>query len=254
MVDQIPVLMYHAFNHRPSAISIPRELFAWQMDWLKSAGISVLRLEDVVECIYKKKPFPEKSVVLTFDDGFSDFYLDVFPILASHGFPATIYLVTGFIGRTNNWPGQPKNIPLLDLLTWSQIDELNKGGIEFGAHSVTHPRLDLISYSIAESEIIDSKKAIENRIGRAIITFAYPYGRFDENIRSIVQQYFRNACTTRGGLVHRDHDPYELKRVEVQHLRQKIFFSGLNEPWFGAYVSVRNSIGNLRLRLFRKEY
>src|SRR5215472_13250041 len=108
------ILTYHSLDTSGSVISLDPKLFRDQMEWLRGTGIEVVPLERV-----KERP---GAVAITFDDGFRNFYEDAFPVLQDHRFPATVFIVTDFCGRQNNWPSQPASppVPRLPLMNWSE--------------------------------------------------------------------------------------------------------------------------------------
>lgn len=112
MPIQVPILMYHALDDRPSPISVHPKVFEWQMGWLHQSGLQVIPLAQVVECLINHQPLPKRSVVLTFDDGLESVYSLGFPVLARYEFPATVFWYpTIVVGQTT---GLPNHLPLLD--------------------------------------------------------------------------------------------------------------------------------------------
>lgn len=164
-------MMYHAFDESRSIIAIPPAVFAWQMRWLHENGYQVIPLSRLVQYLRNADPLPARSVVITFDDGFETIYTYAFPVLVRYGLPATVFLVAGYCGRQNDWPNRPLTVPHLSLLSWTQIREMDRRGIEFGAHSLSHPRLDRLAPEKAAPEILDSKACIEDRLGHAVELF-----------------------------------------------------------------------------------
>jgi len=159
---------------------------------------------------------PEKYVVLTFDDGFRNFYTDAFPILKEYNFPATVFLPTDFIGTEKN------KLRGKEHLTWGQVSELSDSGINFGSHTVTHPELSNLSNKDIEYEIKQSKKTIEYKLGKAINTFSYPF-KFPEekkvfvkNLREIlIKHEYRHGVSTRIGTTSKSDDIYFMKRIPI---------------------------------------
>ena len=151
-------------------------------------------------------------------------------MLREFGFTATVFLVSGYCGKMNNWPGQPKGIPSLKLLNWEQIKEMDDNGIEFGVHSVSHPRLDRISQVDVEIELIESKSDIEQHLGHEVEVFAYPYGRFDAYVKELTEKTFLGACGTELGYVNLDSDPFALNRIDVYYFQRPAMFRGLFSP------------------------
>src|ERR671925_319704 len=102
----IPILMYHSVDARTSVITFPPDRFRWQVEWLYSHGYKIISLGELSRYMTSGQ-IPERSIVLTFDDGYQTLYTEVFPILQQYGFSATIFLVAGFCGKDKHWPGQP---------------------------------------------------------------------------------------------------------------------------------------------------
>jgi peptidoglycan/xylan/chitin deacetylase (PgdA/CDA1 family) len=248
------ILMYHALNDNPSPISIRPDEFKRQMKWLHDYNYSVLSLTEIYLILQSGSSFPKRSIAITFDDGYKDFYTIAFPILSEYGFPATVFLVTGFCERDNGWPEQPKNLPLFELASWSQVDEMSRNGIDFGAHTVSHPRLDRIPFVSAEREIKDSKAIIEDRLGMPVISFAYPYGKYSVDIKAIVRDHFTCACGTQAGLIRSTSDRYELDRIEVQYLRPELVFKNLSSRWTKPYLYSRNGLHKVRQTIKQGSY
>jgi peptidoglycan/xylan/chitin deacetylase (PgdA/CDA1 family) len=156
----------------------------------------------------------DKPVALTFDDGIRDFYTEAFPILQQHGFSATMYLPTAFIGdERRTFKGR-------ECLTWSEVADLHQAGIEFGSHTVNHPRLVELPWSEIEPELVGSKVEIERRLGCPIAGFSYPYAfpqtrkhfvaRFHDFLRAAA---YSSAVTTEIGRVMAGDDPCCLRRL-----------------------------------------
>ncbi len=209
------------------------------MRWLHEYKFQVLSLTEIVEYIKHGRSLPPRSIAITFDDGFECIYKNAYPILLKYGFPATIFLVTGYCGKANNWPGQPAFIPRLTISNWPQIREMEHGGVEFGSHTVNHPRLDKFPPNQIEEEIVKSKCMIENELDHPVNLFAYPYGRFNETIKKCVRLTYRGALTAKPGLVKADSDPYELARVDTYYVRRPFLFKELASPFLFVYLSFR---------------
>ena len=144
-MDEIVILMYHRVNDNiPKELAVTEENFKWQMNYLKRNHYRVITLNKAYEMM-KSKTIKGKYLVLTFDDGYEDFFYNAFPILKEHKYPAIVYLVPGFIetSRVFWWDhdlGESK------LLNWSQIKDLSDGKlVAFGSHTTTHCKLDQLS-------------------------------------------------------------------------------------------------------------
>ena len=164
----IPILTYHSLDESRSVVSTPPSIFKMQMQRLQAAGYRTLSLQDVARLIRSGDSFPDKSFVITFDDGYKSTFTEAFPVLERYGYTCTVFLVGGYCGKLNDWPGQPSTIPRLPLLTWSQVKEMHSYGIRLGAHTMTHPDLTRVAVEQAEKEIVQSKVVIEERLGAAL--------------------------------------------------------------------------------------
>jgi peptidoglycan/xylan/chitin deacetylase (PgdA/CDA1 family) len=221
--DWLPVLMYHSISDGGEdktstyyrTTTSPR-VFAEQMALLRAEGFRAVNLRDGRELLRRGAAIAEKVVAVTFDDGFRDFYTRAFPVLKQHGFSATMFLPTAFIGN------EPCRFKERECMTWAEVAELHRAGIEFGSHTVNHPKLYELDFSQIRTELEVSKAVIEEKLGAAVYSFAYPYA-FPSTDRGFVETladllkgagYECNA-TTRIGRVRADDDPFTLKRLPV---------------------------------------
>lgn len=238
----IPVLMYHALDEQRSAISIPPSTFERQMNALHEGGFNVIPLRELVSKLQAGEELPQRSVIITFDDGFESVYTHGLPILQKYGFPATMFLVSGYCGKSNDWPSQPAGIPRLSLSDWPQIREMERYGFEMGAHTHSHPRLDRVSPAELEREVVESKLVIEDKLGHEVNDFAYPYGRQNTNSAEIVSETYAGACTTYLSMVTSKSDPLALERVEALYLQNPRMVRLLANPIMPFYLGVRRLV------------
>lgn len=218
---EIPILMYHKVNPYPESggfgLRVPPKQFAWQMGYLKKRGFKTISFNELSNYWEKDAPLPPRPVIITFDDGYRDNYTFAFPILKAKLLKATIFLVSGLVGRTNVWDINTDAQPSNRLLTWDQIREMEKNGIEFGAHTVNHADLARIPPDQAAAEIIRCKQTLEKELGHPVISFAYPYGHYNDTIKSeVAKAGFKVAVTTivaKNPFRPKDH--YALKRLRV---------------------------------------
>jgi peptidoglycan/xylan/chitin deacetylase (PgdA/CDA1 family) len=239
------ILTYHSISEGTSPLKIAPRLFAEQIEWL-SSNARVAPLDEVVECLVESKPLPARTVVLTFDDGFADFYTHAAPVLRGANMPALVFLPTAFCGGTNRWPGQPGWVEEQPLMSWNQIRELAAQGFGFGAHSVTHPDLAHTSEPELEQEIAGSKRAIEQQTGHEVKFFCYPYGHFNSQVRRSVSRHYRAACSTRTAMLGARADVFALPRVDAHLVRHPEIFRNLFTLPFPVYLAARRLVRQIR--------
>jgi len=222
-LTSLPILMYHTVSEdsetgvRPYyRIATTPKIFRQHMALLKSAGFRGVNLSDALNSLHSSYSSPEsyKPAAITFDDGYRDFYTTAFPILSEHDFTATMFLPTAFIGE------QTRSFKTRDCMTWSEVKELHRAGIHFGSHTVTHPKLVELGWPEIKKELGDSKAEIENRLGAAADTFAYPFA-FPETNKDFVRGFgealseagYQCCATTRIGRAKAGDDLMQLKRL-----------------------------------------
>ena len=218
------ILMYHSIEENEMFFNVQLNDFNKQMAYLKNKGFNVVSLSQLVEWVEKKQPIPQKTVVLTFDDGYQDNYFNAWPILKKYNFPATIFLAPNLIGQTTR---SKQNISF-KILDWAQIQEIHQSGlIDFQPHSLTHQRLNKITLPEAESEIKESKDIIEKRLNKKCYFFAYPGGHFNKAIIRILKENgFKAALTVNSGLVDKNSDLFELPRQSINSETNMVQFKG----------------------------
>lgn len=249
--DKVPVLTYHSIDASGSIVSVAPEVFRRQMSFLSEAGYNAISVNDLIASLIGKKPTSPKTVALTFDDGFQNFYTTAFPILEQCGFKATVFLVTDFCGKTNDWADNPPQLPPSKLLSWREIKELNRCGIEFGAHTRTHPYLTRISATEATREIVESKAMIEDSLGTAATSFAYPYGRFNRSVRQIAEKTYQSACSTNLGKAEQTSDFFALERLDAYYLSNPKIFASLASKNFDRYLRFRQTLRDVKSLILR---
>ena len=220
--SSIPILMYHSISeedetkvHAYYRTSTSPQVFTQHMQHLRDLGYRTIALADAARLLQNGR-VTKKYVVVTFDDGYADFYNHAFPELSRHGFTATMFLPTGYIGS------HPIQFKGKNCLTWSQVRELRKHGMCFGSHTVSHPRLSTLDPSSVKSEIANSKQVIEENLGESVDSFAYPFA-FPENNKPFIQvlrnilaeSRYRQGVSTSIGTARPQEDPYFLRRLPV---------------------------------------
>ncbi len=198
----VPVLYYHLIDdnlYSPfHSMFVSPPDFANQMKYLKTAGYTVIPLAQIENAGEYSKP-----VIITFDDGYEDNYTNAYPILKEYNFPATVFLISGFIGK----PGYLNNNEIL------QMQDL----VSFQDHTVTHRSLATLSAAEQEYELSASKQAIETLTGQNVFAVAYPNGSYNQTTIEIAKQlgYKYAFLMVPGGIYHTGEDPYTIKRVNI---------------------------------------
>ncbi len=236
---RVPILTYHSLDETGGVISTPPAVFRAQMQDLLARGFTGLRLSDLLEAWEGRKALPDRPVVVTFDDGFQSFADHAAPALEAVGFSATVFAVAGRAGGDNGWDTQPAGVPRLPLLGNEALRDLARRGFEIGSHGMTHAPLRGASASTLAVEVGDSRRALEDTLGRAVTTFAYPYGDADEAARRAVAEHYRAACSVEMGTATRGGPRHWLSRIEMYYFRELPRFRLLGTAPGEAYVRVR---------------
>ncbi len=215
----LPILNYHNIAHAPRGIRRWRSLyvnphsFARQMWLLRQLGYTGLSMSAAMP--YLRGERTGRIVAITLDDGYADNLDAALPILQRHGFSATCYVVSGGIGRYNNWDAEKLGVrkPLMSAM---QVREWHGAGMEIGAHTCTHPHLTQCDDTQLRHEIAGSRSALEDIIGTAVTQFCYPYGDVDQRVATAVRAAgFAAATTTARGRARTRTDLWRLPRVQV---------------------------------------
>jgi len=217
----VPILIYHRLapelpgDPGKASETVTTAAFAEQLAWLAGNGYQTITVAELFNAFYYDLLLPPKPVILVFDDGYVDVYEHAFPILKERGFRATIAAITGFVEQ----PG---------YLNWEQVKEMSAAGFEVVSHTATHANLAALSPEEARRELADSRRAIEENLGRPAQFFVYPYGepfvKGSEEARQMVLGLLREtgyvgALTTSSGApyisVQSAAAPYQLRRIPV---------------------------------------
>ena len=243
---KIPILTYHSIDNSGSVISTSPETFRKQMQFLSDAGFNVVSLKTLGKSFLENVPLPPNTLILTFDDGFQNFYTTAFPVLNEYKFPATVFLITDYCGKFNDWSGNLPTLDLNKLMDWKEIKELSENNIEFAAHSRTHPDLTKLNIDKAAREIVESKLIVEERLGTEVTDFAYPYGKYNQTVKQLAEKHFRTACSTRLGKVQTGDDLFSLKRVDTYYLSNDRVFNSILSANFNLYLNFRQLLRDLK--------
>ncbi|MGA2992556.1 MAG: polysaccharide deacetylase family protein [Candidatus Korobacteraceae bacterium] len=214
---KVPVLLFHDVSPdaagKAPGITIAPERFREIIAWLAAHGYTGISARDWLNAQNRKGTLPEKPIVITFDDAYASITDYALPILQSHGFRATVFVVSGLIGGASEWDAHTwRPLPLMDA---EQIRAWAASGIEFGSHSRNHCDLTTLTESDLLRETATSQDELASIVGSPIMSFAYPYGSHNKAIRQIVSQKYSLAFTVVKGVVTPDIDPMLCCRIEV---------------------------------------
>ncbi|MCQ9207746.1 MAG: polysaccharide deacetylase family protein [Omnitrophica bacterium] len=242
--NSIRVLTYHNITDRPvpnewGEMTTPHELFERQMEYLKENGYNTISAREVFEVLVSVDGnISEKTVCITFDDGYKDNYENAYPALEKYGLKATVFVTAGFIGKGKGAFGE--------YLSWREIREMKKSGVfTFGCHSFSHRNLVGLREDELDEEIKGGKDVLEDATGSEAETFAYPFGwhsAFNKQVRDAVEkQGFLCAFTGVQGANTRKTDLFRLRRLRVSwmdHMEefQKVLIGAYD--WYSAYQRV----------------
>jgi len=222
----VTILTYHDIREKPrSPMQITPQAFEEQMAYLKNNNFHVITLEDFFEFINLKHGLPEKSVVITFDDGWRSVYTRAYPVLKKYGLPATVFIYTDFISPYNR-----------GALNWKILKEMSENGIDVQVHSKTHKmgipwkkrgETEEDFRKRLEQELLLPKKLIKKHLGKDAKYIAYPYGQFSRALIKAARSYGYEGgltvvgATVEGGAIIRKKgnpsfiDPFEINRIQI---------------------------------------
>jgi peptidoglycan/xylan/chitin deacetylase (PgdA/CDA1 family) len=222
----VPVIMYHRIDEDAdiSKLSVSPEAFRTHMYFLKRHNYNVIRLEDLADLI-KKGKVPYKTIAVTFDDGYENNYTKAYPVLKELGIPATIFISPALIGREG-------------YLTWSQVIEMSESGfISIGSHAMTHAYLPDLPEQGLDREIFDSKRAIEDHIRKAVASFSYPVGAFNDYARGkVIKAGYRAAVATNPGRDYPDDDVFAMKRLRISRTSDNLLIFWIETSGFYTWI------------------
>lgn len=200
----VPVLYYHSIDDsQANEVILSKENLRKQLTYIRDSGYTTLTMAELNDYIKNNKEIPEKSIVITFDDGYMDNYINAFPILKELNMKATIFVITN--GIDDGY-----------YMSKEQIKELSNYGIDIESHTKTHCHLNTLSYEEQLKELKESKNTLEEITGKEIISIAYPFGDFNENsVKAAQAAGYSLAFTTDKGYAKRDTSSLKLNRIYV---------------------------------------
>lgn len=228
-----PILVYHKITHISDGIdalwNVSPELFSKQIEFLLENGFQIVSLQSFYDSHQFKNSLPKNTVIITFDDGYANFYENAYPVLCKYRLPATVFLTVHYTGADYfyEWDRtqitkKPELKQHFRLLSWNEIYEMKESGlITFGSHSMTHPHLGRLPDDEIVYELCESRRILEERLEPPVIFFSYPggsyaYGDVNKNTRKHLEECgYKLACTSRTGRNRVSDDLLSLKRIGI---------------------------------------
>jgi peptidoglycan/xylan/chitin deacetylase (PgdA/CDA1 family) len=203
-------------SHRANYCDAGR--FARQMRLIARLGYRVIDLDTALDCLAGRQPTPRRAAVLTFDDAYDNFADSALPVLRRHGFPATVYAISGWLGRRAEWFAKDPGREQPGLMSAERLRQIHAAGIAVGSHTVNHVKLADTPPEQQSRELADSKAALEDVLGDEVRHLCYPYGSFDLPAVLAARQAGYASATTclRGAATSSDH-PLALPRKAISY-------------------------------------
>lgn len=183
-----PILMYHRIGHRPGdKNTVSPERFELQLQYLEDHKFTTFTLSDWYQKVHNGVKIPEKSVILTFDDGYRDNWELAMPLLLRYGCTATVFMISSLVGKTNLW--EKKELRQgVKMMEAEHLREWTRGGMEVGSHGVAHCRVTTFNEEELKKETLHSKQILEEITGEKVNFFCYPNGSFNEIVVKVLQE------------------------------------------------------------------
>lgn len=268
----VPVLMYHHVSPHPGLVTVSPQTFEHQMAQLEKSGYTALSADQFLSFLEGETTAPEKSVLITFDDGYLDNYVHAFPVLQRHGLHAVVFAVTGWIGdgacRPHSGEADVASLPdcpnhkqcfqaINDgradeaMLRWSEIERMEASGVvEIHSHTHSHIRWDQAFPDMGErlakleEDLARSRQTLQDRLGKTDRHLCWPWGYFEPGYQDVATRAgFVAQYTVAKGVNQPGSDPRRISRIVVKDRTGNWLSSRLwiyRRPWVGGlYLKLR---------------
>ncbi len=206
---KIPVLLYHSISDDNSNMSLNLNTFENQIMYLKKNDYTSINFDEIDQ---NKK----KQIIITFDDGYKDVFVNALPILKKYEFKATCFFVTNLIGQDNSWDIKNKNFLKKEIMNFNDINQWISSGMHIGSHSHNHLDLTKISEKKLLNELEFSKKILEDKFNNNDDIFCYPYGKVNQHVYALTKKIYNKAVTTnRSRYDSYKHDLHLIPRIDM---------------------------------------
>lgn len=234
MNGRASILMYHSVDtHTNAFFAVSATEFAAQMQFLVKNNYQVITLAELVARIKNGTPL-KGEIVITFDDGYKDNFVNAYPVLEQYNLPATIFITTDLIGGVDGRG--------FKMLSEDDLKEMHSSGlIDIEPHSMSHPKLAKCSIEKVLHEMQGSKETLEKLLGKTCTLFAYPYGNHNEETVNVVRKLgFIAAVTVEEGVVKLGDDLFRLKRNSIDRLTSWTQFCGKISRVVDRYSTIKS--------------
>ena len=205
----IPVLTYHSISNEKSNVSIDVREFEKQIKFLKENNFKSIFFNEI-------DLNEEKQIIITFDDGYKDIFVNALPILKKYNFKAICYVVANHIGGNNSWDNIRSNYKQLELMNKFDLLEWRKNNMMIGSHSLNHLDLTTLDDEKIDNELIHSKRILENLTSDKIQDFSYPYGKVNISLAKKVAKFYQSAVTVnRSRFKPKKHNFHLIPRIDM---------------------------------------
>lgn len=263
-------LIYHSVTDRIKLeLDLTYDLFRRQLYYLTNIG-QIISYEQALAALQAGQTFEGPTFVLTFDDGYLDFYTHVYPLLRQLQVPATLFVTTGFVEDQVPYPLWGRNVGAVAPVTWTMLGEMAASGlVTLGAHTHTHPVLDTITHDQLTEELIRPLKLFQNRLQMTPVHFAYPKAIWAPAIEAMVMRYYQSAAVggvaprqsapARGGAQQQSapprtgaqqqnkavFHPYRIPRLPIRRSDQWFFFRAKAHGWLAGEEAIYERLHRL---------
>jgi peptidoglycan/xylan/chitin deacetylase (PgdA/CDA1 family) len=249
----VPVLLYHSITADPpdwiAPLTVSPKVFAEHLDAVRDSGRQPLTVSEYMDAVLGNAVMPTDPVVITVDDGFSDFRHNALPALSERGLPSTLYVTTGSLADR---PAESV-LPPAEMLRLSELAELESAGVEIGAHSHSHRQMDLLSAGAAEREIVLSRTILADALGHPIRSFAYPHGYWRRTVRRLVGEAgFDSCCAVGQSLSPAGEHPLAISRLMIHAHHDAAAVAGWLRPDGARVISGRHRVLSFGWRQYRR--
>lgn len=234
------IIVFHRVNDKTPGdlLSCSPDEFRKYCSFFKR-HFNVVPLRSIVDKLHRHESF-DCELAITFDDGYADNCEYAAPILKEMNLPATFFVTSRFIDTDMIAWWDKESHGVHKWMTWDQVRSLHSDGFDIGSHTCSHVDLAEVQPDMVSSEIVDSKKHIEAKLGTSIRLFAYPYGdhgHITEDAIDIIRKSGYRCCRGYGAINTAEQDPFHLYGI----------------PWSPWYISPYQMIGDIVVRLLTRD-